>query len=77
MKIYVERPLKGYAYTDGETHDMPQDHAEDFLDTGRGHEVDEDKSTDYSIADLREMDLSGKGDSFFEGDERSSIEQIR
>lgn len=43
MKIYVERPLKGYAYTDGEVHDMPDDHAEDFLDVGRGYEAEDNK----------------------------------
>lgn len=36
-----------------------------------------EKSKDYTIAELRDMDLSGKDDSFFEGDNRSSIEQFK
>lgn len=36
-----------------------------------------ESSKDYTISELRDMDLSDKGDSFFEDDERASIEQIR
>lgn len=35
------------------------------------------KSKDYTIAELRDMDLSGKDDSFFEGDKRSTIDKLR
>jgi len=69
--------MKGYAYTDGETHDMLESHAQDFLDAGRGYKVDGDSSSDYTISELRDMDLSEKDDSFFEGDSRSSIEQFK
>lgn len=35
------------------------------------------QSSDYTIAELREMDLSEKDDSFFEGDQRSTIDTLR
>jgi Holliday junction resolvasome RuvABC DNA-binding subunit len=38
---------------------------------------DRDKSTDYTISALRKMDLSDKDESFFEGDDRSSIDQVK
>lgn len=34
-------------------------------------------SKDYTISQLRDMDLKSKPESFFEGDDRSSLDQIR
>lgn len=77
MKIYVESPLKGYAYGDGRSYDMPKKHGEKFIASGRGYEVKTGKSADYTIAELREMDLSDKDESFFKGDERQSVDQFK
>lgn len=78
MKILVTRRMKGYAYADGQVFDMPDDQAELFLQKEYGVLADEEeKSSDYTISQLRDMDLSDKDDSFFEGDDRSSIDQIR
>lgn len=78
MKIQVIGRLKGYAYAEG-LHDMPKDHAQKFLDAEKANlpEKEEKTSKDYSISELREMDLSDKDDSFFEGDDRKSIDQIK
>lgn len=37
----------------------------------------DDKSTDYTVSELKDMDLSDKPDSFFEGDDRKSVEGLR
>jgi len=34
-------------------------------------------SKDYTLSQLRDMDLKSKPESFFEGDDRSSLDQIR
>lgn len=34
-------------------------------------------SSDYTISQLRDMDLSDKDESFFEGDDRRSIDQFK
>lgn len=37
----------------------------------------QDHSTDYTVAELKDMDLSDKGEAFFEGDGRKSVEDLR
>lgn len=36
-----------------------------------------ESSADYTISELRDMDLSDKDESFFKGDERASIDQFK
>lgn len=39
--------------------------------------VEPKKSTDYTVSELRDMDLSDKDDSFFEGDDRKTVQKLR
>lgn len=36
-----------------------------------------DHSTNYTISELRDMDLSDKEDAFFEGDDRETINKLK
>lgn len=37
---------------------------------------DTEKSTDYTVAQLKDMDLSDKDAAFFEGDDRKSVQDL-
>lgn len=76
MKINITGRVAGYSYAEGEQ-DIPKEHAQIFLDAGKANVLEPKSSSDFTISELREMDLSDKDESFFEGDERASIDQFK
>lgn len=69
-----------YRFSTGSNVDAPKgalDHCKALIWVGKEVKQDPDHSTNYTIAELRDMDLSDKEDAFFEGDKRETIDKLR
>lgn len=78
MKINIIGRVAGYSYAEGEQ-DIPKEHAQLFLDAGKANLPESESSTDYTVAEVREMvkDMSDdEQKEFTKDDKRSTVNNL-